>query len=387
MANRKDDSLDNRPSPEELLERVTRAERKAGRGKLKLFIGFAAGVGKTFQMLSEANRRKLHEPNLDVVVGYVETHGRKGTAAQIGELEVIPRRKMEYRGSEFEEMDIDAVIARHPDWAVVDELAHTNIPGSRHEKRFEDVLELLENGISVLSTMNVQHLESLNDVVQQITGVKVRETVPDWVLGEADEIVTIDITPGALINRLHRGDVYPTDKVPSALRNFFTEGNLSALREIALREVASSVDRSVQNYRVENNVSDVWHTNEKIMVCISAERPSDNLLRRGWRIANRLHAEIVAVYVSVKRPTIEQSKILDANYQTATRLNIKIDELQGTDVAKALAEYATKNRVTELVLGHALRERTLNPFQGSIVTRLVSLIPNIDVLVMADKQQ
>ena len=196
-------------------------------------------------MLSEANRRK-HESGQDVVIGYVETHKRKDTEAQIGDLEVIPRRKIEYKGTTFEEMDTDAVIARRPKWVLVDELAHTNIPGSKNEKRYQDVIEILDAGINVESTLNVQHLESLNDTIYQITGVKVRETVPDWVLGEADEIVTVDITPRALINRLQRGDVYPADKVPQALENFFTEGNLSALREIALREVAGEVDRSVQ---------------------------------------------------------------------------------------------------------------------------------------------
>jgi two-component system sensor histidine kinase KdpD len=228
---------ENRPTPEHLLQSVARAERKAGRGRMKVFFGFASGVGKTFEMLAEANRRSIRGE--DVAIGYIETHGRKGTIEQIADLEIVPRRKIEYRSSQFEEMDVDAVIARHPAVALVDELAHTNVPGSRNIKRYEDVMELLDSGISVLTTINVQHLESLNDVVYRITGVKVRETVPDWVLGEADEIVTIDITPEALINRLQRGDVYPSDKAPTAQRNFFTEGNLSALREIALREVAS----------------------------------------------------------------------------------------------------------------------------------------------------
>ena len=205
---------------------------------------------------------------------------------------------------------LDAIIARHPKWVLVDELAHTNVPGSKHEKRYQDVIDLLNAGINVESTLNVQHLESLNDTVYQITSVKVRETVPDWVLGEADEIVTVDITPRALINRLQRGDVYPVEKVPQALQNFFSEGNLSALREIALREVASEVDRSVQkSYREENDVSrKPWQTQERVMVCISPDKPSDRLLRRGWRISRRLHADIVAVYVPLGKPTLEQQK-------------------------------------------------------------------------------
>jgi two-component system, OmpR family, sensor histidine kinase KdpD len=383
MSNNKPDS-EHRPTPEELLERVNRQEKKAGRGRMKLFLGFAAGVGKTYEMLSEANRR--HERGQDVVIGYVETHGRKGTIAQIGNLEIVPRKQMEYRDSEFEEMDVDAVIARHPELVVVDELAHTNIPGSRHEKRYEDAIEILDAGINVLTTMNVQHLESLNDVVQQITGVKVRETVPDWVLGEADEIVTIDITPRALINRLERGDVYPTEKVPSALRNFFTEGNLSALREIALREVASEVDRSVQTYREEHNVSEPWRTQERVMICLSPDRPSDTLLRRGWRIGHRLHADLVAVYVSASRLNPAQSKILDADYAQATRLNIRIEEISGTDVAAALAEYAIKHQVTELIVGHSTRKHWKEMIKGSLVSRLIEMVPDMDVLVLTNKK-
>ena len=352
---------------------------------MKLFLGFAAGVGKTYEMLSEANRRRERGEN--VVVGYVETHGRKGTVAQIGELEIVPRRKIEYRGTEFEEMDVEAILTRRPAIVVVDELAHTNIPGSAHEKRYEDVMQILEAGVSVLTTMNVQHLESLNDVVQQITNVKVRETVPDWILAEADEIVSIDITPAALINRLQRGDVYPTEKVPSALRNFFTEGNLSALREIALREVASEVDRSVQNYREEHNVSEPWHTQERVMVCLSPDRPSDYLLRRAWRIGHRLHADIVAVYVSTARPTPAQSKILDADFATATRLNIRIEEVSGGEIAQALADYAVKNQVTELIVGHSTtRKNWQDMIKGSLVSRLISLVPDVDVLVLTNKR-
>ena len=287
----------SRPNPEEADSTPsTRIEQAAGRGRLKLFLGFAAGVGKTFEMLGEANRRK-HERGQDVVIGYIETHGRKGTAEQIGDLEKIPRRTIEYKGARFEEMDADAVIARKPQWVIVDELAHTNVPGSKHTKRYEDVLDFLEAGINVLSTMNVQHLESLNDTVAQITGVTVRETVPDTLLAQVSEIKSIDITPRTLINRLQRGDIYASEKVPTALANFFTEGNLSALRELALREVAAEVERSVQVYRQEHGVSEPWQTTERVMVCLPPGTPSDRLLRRGWRIASRLNADIISVYV------------------------------------------------------------------------------------------
>jgi two-component system sensor histidine kinase KdpD len=328
-----------RPTPEELLARAQREERKAaGRGRLKVFLGFAAGVGKTYEMLNEANRRK-HDRGQDVIIGYVETHGRQGTAKQIGDLELIPRKKVEYRGVSLEEMDTAAIIARKPQWVVVDELAHTNVPGSgKHEKRYEDVMEILDAGINVLSAMNVQHLDSLNDTVYQITNVKVRETVPDWVLSQTDEIVTIDISPRSLINRLQRGDVYPAEKVSTALSNFFTEGNLSALREIALREVASEVDRSVQSFREDHNVTEPWLTQERVMVCISPDISSERLLRRGSRIAHRMKADLVAVYVSTGPVKDQQQKIVDADFATAKRLNIRVESIEGTDVAQSLAD-------------------------------------------------
>lgn len=378
-----DDHSPRRPTPEELPARVQKKERPAGRGRLKLYLGFAAGVGKTYEMLSEANRRK-HESGQDVVIGYVETHKRKDTEAQIGDMEIIPRRKIEYKGAIFEEMDTDAIIARRPKWVLVDELAHTNIPGSKHEKRYQDVIEILEAGISVESTLNIQHLESLNDTVYQITGVKVRETIPDWVIGEADEVVTRDITPRALINRLQRGDVYPPDKVPQALENFFTEGNLSALREIALREVAGEVDRSVQNYREEQHVTEPWQTQERVMVCISPDKPSDRLLRRGWRIASRLRADIVAVYVPQRKVTLEQQKVLESDFALAGRLGVRIERTAGIGIAPSLAEYARAHQVTQIVIGHSGRTRLQELVQGSIINDLVRLVRGIDVLIVAN---
>ena len=377
------DDTSRRPSPDELLARVQRKERAEGRGRLKIFLGFAAGVGKTYAMLNEAVRRK-HESGQDVVIGYVETHKRKNTEAQIGDLEVIPRRTVEYKGATFEEMDTEAILARRPKWVLVDELAHTNVPGSAHEKRYQDVLELLEAGISVETTLNVQHLESLNDTVQQITGVKVRETVPDWVIGEADEIVTVDITPRALINRLQRGDVYALDKVPQALQNFFTEGGLSALREIALREVAGEVDRSVQDFRDERNVSEPWQTQERVMVCISPDKPSDRLLRRGWRIARRLKADLVAVYVPEAKTTLAQQKVLECDFALAGRLGIRIERTEGKGVAAALAEYARQHQVNFIVIGHSARTRFQERMQGSVVNDLIRLVRGIDVLVVAN---
>ena len=373
----------NRCTPEELLARVQKEERAAGRGRFKILLGFAAGVGKTFEMLCEANRRK-HESGQDVVVGYLETHKRKDTEAQIGDLEIIPRRKIEYKGATFEEMDTEAILARRPKWVLVDELAHTNIPGSKNEKRYQDVIEILNAGINVESTMNVQHLESLNDTIYQITGVKVRETIPDWVLAEADEIVTKDLTPRSLINRLQRGDVYPPDKVPQALENFFTEGNLSALREIMLREVAGAVDRNVQSYREEKNVSEPWQTQERVMVCISPDKPSDRLLRRGWRIAQRLQADLVAVYVPQGKVTLEQQKVLESDFALASRLGVRIERTAGQAVAQSLADYARAHQVSQIVIGHSDRTRLQEMVQGSIINDLIRLVRGIDVLVVAN---
>ena len=378
-----EDKNPRRPTPDELLARVQRKERAEGRGRLKIFLGFAAGVGKTYSMLTEASRRK-HESGQDVVIGYVETHKRKNTEAQIADLEVVPRKKIDYKGAAFEEMDTEAIIARRPDWVLVDELAHTNVPGSKNEKRYQDVLEILAAGVNVESTLNVQHLESLNDTVQQITGVKVRETVPDWVIGEADEIVTVDITPRALINRLQRGDIYAVEKVPQALQNFFTEGNLSALREIALREVAGEVDRSVQDYRDEQNVSQPWQTQERVMVCISPDKPSDRLLRRGWRIARRLKADIVAVYVPEAKTTLEQQKVLECDFALAGRLGIRIERTEGKGIAAPLAEYARQHQVNFIIIGHSGRTRVQEMVQGSIVNDLVRLVRGIDVLIVAN---
>ena len=270
-----------RPTPEELLARVMRDERKEKRGRLKVFLGFAAGVGKTYEMLNEANRRK--QRGQDVIIGYIETHGRVGTVEQLGDLEVVPRKQIEYRGTVLEEMDTDAILARHPRWALVDELAHTNAPGSAREKRWQDVEILLDAGINVATALNAQHLESLNDTVYDITGVRVRETVPDRIVREADEIKMVDITPRALIHRLERGDIYKPDKVQSALQNWFKEGNLSALREIALRELASEVDEDTAAYRKDKHVKETWATQDRIMVCISPDQSSLRLLRRGWQ--------------------------------------------------------------------------------------------------------
>src|SRR6478735_5761809 len=266
------------------------------RGELRIYLGAAPGVGKTYAMLHEGRRRR--DRGTDVVVAYVETHGRPNTAAQIVDLEVVPRTRYEYRGASFEELDLDAVLARRPAVALVDELAHTNAPGLAHEKRWEDVETLLDAGIDVISTVNVQHLESLNDVVEHITGVRQRETVPDVVVRRAQQVELVDITPEALRRRLAHGNVYGAEKVDAALANYFQPGNLTALRELALLWVADEVDVAVQRYRSEKNVQEVWETRERVVVALTADKESETVLRRAARIAKRSGAaDLLAVHV------------------------------------------------------------------------------------------
>lgn len=385
-----------RRTPEEWLQIAQREEgvgpsvpmdnessSRPARGRHKIMLGFAAGVGKTFKILEEANRRR--ERGQDVVIGYIETHKRKGTEEQIGNLEIIPRKKVEYRGVVLEEMDTEAIIARRPHVVLVDELAHTNVPGSARGKRWQDVEVLLDAGITVLSTVNVQHLESLNDTVFDITGVRVRETIPDKVLREADEVTIVDITPRALINRLQRGDIYAPEKIEQALGNFFRQGNLSALREIALREVAREVDDDVTAYRREKQIETHWATSDRIMVCLSPSQESLRLLRRGWRIAQRLHAELVAVYVATHPVTPEEQKILQNDFALAERLSIPVITLNG-GVSAELIRYAKENEITQLVIGHSSRSRWQELVKGSIINHLTRELKTVDILIVTEPQ-
>ena len=265
------------------------------RGTLRVYLGAAPGVGKTFAMLNEGRRR--HERGTDVVVGYVETHGRAHTAEQIGDLEVVPRRILTYRGAALEEMDLDAVLARHPNVALVDELAHTNVPGSKHAKRWEDVDVLLDAGIDVISTVNIQHIESINDVVERITGIKQRETLPDQIVRAADQIELVDMTPEALRRRMAHGNIYTPEKIDAALANYFRPGNLAALRELALLWVADRVDDALEEYRERHGITEPWETRERVVVAITGAPSVDALVRRAARIAQRAHGELLGVHV------------------------------------------------------------------------------------------
>lgn len=387
-ADRNQTPSEKRLTPEQILAKVMREEEhkheetgnNSRKGRMRIYLGFAAGVGKTYEMLSEANRRK--QRGQDIVVGFVETHGRAGTEAQLGDIEVIPRRKIEYKGSQFEEMDTEAIIARRPHYVVVDELPHTNVPGSKNAKRWQDVEEILAAGINVLSAMNIQHLESLNDTIHDITGVWVRETVPDRIINDAYEVKMVDITPRALINRLERGEIYRADKIEQALGNFFREGNLNALREIALREIAHEVDEEVSAYRKDKKILEPWATHDRIMVCITPTRSSTRLLRRGWRIAQRLHAEITAVYVENSPCRAEEQAILKTDFALAERLKIPVVTLHGK-IASELIRYARENRITQMVIGHSTRPRWHTFVFGSLIDTLTNQLRTIDILIVA----
>jgi two-component system sensor histidine kinase KdpD len=361
--------------------------RQRERGKLKLYIGSAAGTGKTYRMLNEAH--DLRRRGVVVVVGYVETHGRAETEAQVRDIEVVPRRRIEYRGVTLEEMDVDAVIERRPEIAVVDELAHTNVPGARNAKRWQDVLLLLDEGVNVISAVNVQHLESLNDVLQRELGVAVRETVPDWVVAQADQVVNLDISAEDLRQRLREGKIYKADRIETALANFFTDENLSTLRELALREVASSVDRSREEIVRREEGGGARKTVDRIMVCLSSDPPlSRVLLRKASRIAGRLNSDWSCVYVQTPEERADridatvQRRLVD-NIQLAQSLGAEVVKLEGEDVAAALSRFAAERGVTLAIIGQTRRSRWYRFLRGSVVDRLIAGRAGLDVLVVS----
>ncbi|MBV9412583.1 MAG: sensor histidine kinase KdpD [Acidimicrobiia bacterium] len=340
------------------------------RGTLRIYLGAAPGVGKTFAMLNEG--RRAQERGTDVLVGYVETHGRAHTAEQIGGLEVVPRKVMEYRGATFEEMDLDAILARHPDRVLVDELAHTNVPGSRNEKRWQDIDDLLNAGINVISTVNIQHLESLNDVVENITGIQQRETVPDgWVRG-ADQIELVDMTPEALRRRMAHGNIYKSDKIDAALGNYFRVGNLAALRELALLWLADRVEESLDAYRERHGITGPWETKERVVVALTGAPSGDDLIRRAARMASRSRGELLGVHVQsddgLSGPT---GGALDRQRRLLEELGGRYHEVVGGDVARALVQFAKAENATQLVMGASRRSRWAELTRGSVITPVV----------------
>jgi len=335
-------------------------------------------------MLSEAIRR--HSRGEDVVIGVVETHGRKGVAELAGQLPVVARKQLEYKGTIFEEMDVDAILVRKPQVALVDELAHTNNDGCKHAKRYEDVFELLDSGIDVLSTMNIQHVESVTPTVQGVTGVQVRETVPDWVLQRVTEVVMADLTPEALQNRMRRGDVYPLERVDRALDNFFREGNLIALRELALRQVAQAVDRNLESYRQKEDSGRSVAIRERIAVCISSNPAAQYLVARGARMAQAMDGEFYVVYIDMGQDTSESNqKSLEANIHFAENVGGKVVRLVGKSVAEAVAEFVHEKHITQVVFGRSATQGWRRFFYLSAIHQFLRDAPAVDVHIVTQE--
>jgi two-component system sensor histidine kinase KdpD len=370
-----------RKSPEDWLL-TSDTERKAGR--FKVFLGYAPGVGKTFSMLSEGIRRKSRGE--DVVIGVVETHGRIGTAELAAKLDAVPRKTIDYRGTDFEEMDVDAILARHPQVVLVDELAHTNVEGSRFGKRYEDVLLLLENKIDVLATVNIQHIESLTPRVQALTGIPVREQVPDWVLDRADEVVISDLTPEALATRMRRGDIYPMERVERALSNFFRRGNLIALREMALQRVTKAVDRTLDDYVRRKRLGAHWSVTERVAVCISSNPEARDLIARGARLAEGLGGELYVLHVASERDTVgDRQQTLEAHKQFARNLNATVVELTGKSVASATAAFVTERRITQAIFGRSALHGLKKYLYYLAIQKFMSLAPHVDLHIITQE--
>jgi two-component system sensor histidine kinase KdpD len=372
--------LEQRPTADALLERIKAQDR----ARLRIYVGAAPGVGKTYEMLQEAHA--LRSRGLDVVVGFVESYGRRDTEAQVKDLEVIPRRKVSYRGVTMEEMDVDAIVRRRPQICLVDELAHTNVPGSRNPKRYEDVLEILEAGIHVMTAVNIQHLETLNDAVARATGVRVRETVPDTFLDRADEVINVDVTVEELRNRLREGKIYRPEKVEQALTNFFRKGNLSTLRELALRAVADEVSEKAASYRAREGLEPALIP-ERVMVCMSSNALAPRVLRTGSRIAGRLGARWYAVYVETPR---EKPGRINPHDADALKENIRLAESLGATVVRVKADspsdgliaFAQREGVTHVIFGQSARNRWEVLWRGSTLDKFLGAVPDAAVQVV-----
>jgi two-component system sensor histidine kinase KdpD len=373
-----------RPDPDALLQQVTAEEQHKGRGRLTIFLGYAAGVGKTYAMLSAGHQRK--EEGTDVVIGYIETHKRAETEELRVGLEEIPTKELEYKGVKLKEFDLDAALARHPEKILVDELAHTNAPGSRHNKRFQDVEELLAHGISVYTTLNIQHVESLNDVVAQITGVQVQETLPDRILDEADEIKLVDLPPEELQQRLKEGKVYIPGQAQRALDKFFRLGNLNALREIALRQTAERVGERMRTYMETHAIPGPWHAEERVLVCLGPTPNSEQLVRSARRLADELHGDLLAIYVETgahNRLDDASRKDVRDSLLLAEELGAKTTVLPGNSVANTILTFATRHNITKIVVGKTMRPAWMDKFRGSLVDYLIRYSGHVDVYVVS----
>lgn len=379
-----------RITPEEALKRCREEEIqeekkkiKEEMGELKIFVGYAPGVGKTYSMLNEGNRRLQKGDN--IVIGYVENHGRNETQEQIKDLPIVPRKKINYKGIALEEMDIEKILELKPKIVIVDELAHTNVAGSKNKKRWEDVQELIDNGISVLTTVNIQHIESLNNIIEEITGVKVRETVPDKIFQEATELMVIDLPPVALINRLKSGRVYRNENIERSLKNFFTTGNLTALRELALRETANEVDITLLDHKEKAEVKENVKINEKILVCISSNPKSAKLIRHGARTARRYKCKLYVLIVDCTNPLAKKEECdigLEDNKKLALSLGGEIIERKNRSVSRAILDFSKEANITQIILGHSRRGKVQTMVRGSTINKVLEEADNIEIRVI-----
>jgi two-component system sensor histidine kinase KdpD len=376
------DIIDNRPDPDELLASLKLEEEKSKRGKLKIFFGMCAGVGKTYTMLQTAQAEKLK--GNDIIIGYVETHNRQETAELVEGFELIPRKTYHYKTTTIQEMDLDGILARKPRIVLVDELAHTNAPGSRHTKRFQDVLEILESGISVYTTLNVQHLESRSDTVAQITGIIVRETLPDEIFENADEIEIIDLTPDELLQRLSDGKVYTPERSKEAIESFFRKGNITALREMALRIVADRVDKQLHEYMQLKRIKGPWKSGLHLLVAVSHTQQSAKLLRWAKNLAYTMGADLQAVYVETSyKVGPKESEQLNKNINLARQLGIRFRIVTSSDIVKAIVDFAQKENITQIIIGKPRVRNLLTLFRlGNFVNRLIRYSGNIDVYIL-----
>ncbi|MBC1936557.1 universal stress protein [Listeria grandensis] len=372
-----------RKTPEEILAEIERLKK----GKLKIYIGSAPGVGKTYRMLIEAQDMK--KEGLDVVVGLVETHNREETKNMIGDLEIIPLKSIPYKGSTFHDLDVDAIIRRNPDVVIIDELAHTNIPGSKHDKRYQDVLDILDHRINVLTAVNIQHLESLHDAVQTITGVKVRERIPDHLLDTASEVILIDVSAETLQKRLRNGKIYAIHKINQSLENFFTQRNLSALREMALREVADDVDDKTPEKEPKHRAAAM---NEKILVCIKNDDNAEKLIRRGWRIANRLRAELF-ILTAIPGNFSDLDPHIRKKYDTWKKLakefnaHFIIESNHSRKIFSVITDVAKTHHITQIILGQSVKTRLEELTKGSVVNAIMRETDGIDIHIVADSRK
>ncbi len=373
---------ENRPDPDAILASLKNDEEKNKKGRLNIFFGMCAGVGKTYTMLQVAQAEKLK--GIDIIIGYVETHNRQETVQLTEGLEIIPRKTYQYKSTAVREMDLDAIIARKPQIVLVDELAHSNAPGSRHSKRYQDILEILENGISVYTTLNVQHLESRSETVAQITGIMVRETVPDEIFENADEVEVIDLPPNELLQRLSDGKVYTPERSKEAIGNFFRKGNITALREMALRIVADRVDRQLHDYMQNKRIRGPWKSGMHLLVAVGPSPYSGKLLRWAKTLSYSMGANIQALYVeTLHKLTQKEQEQLDKNINLAKQLGIKVRIITNNDIVKAIVDFAQKENVTHIIVGKP-RVRSLFSMLrlGRFVNRLIRFSGNIDVYIL-----